>query len=181
MTLSEGRTMLLIAHRLSTVTNADQILVLHSGKVAEAGTHEELLALKGRYANMWKKQIRAERAAEAANQMVAKANALQAAVMDRPGSSEGGPSEDVSENEAESRKLNMLVPCLASKALARAADGLDGQSTLNGSHDGDSFDDKVEDRKDTDHGKDDQSSAGQLEAANHDPADATERGPAARP
>lgn len=63
--------------------------------------------MKGRYANMWKKQIRAERAAEAASQMVAKAEALQKAAMERPGSSgnEGGPSEDVSENEAESRTL----------------------------------------------------------------------------
>lgn len=63
--------------------------------------------MKGRYANMWRKQIRAERAAEAASQMVAKANALQKAAMERPGSSgnEGGPSEDVSENEADNRTL----------------------------------------------------------------------------
>ncbi len=62
--LSQGRTSLVIAHRLSTVTTADQILVLHAGKVAECGTHEELLALNGRYTNMWRKQIRAQRAAE---------------------------------------------------------------------------------------------------------------------
>ena len=63
--------------------------------------------MKGRYANMWRKQIRAERAAEAASQMVAKANALRKAAVERPGSSgnEGGPSEDVSENEADSRTL----------------------------------------------------------------------------
>jgi hypothetical protein len=92
---------------LSTVTSADQILVLHAGKVAEAGNHQELLAMKGRYYNMWRKQIRAERAAEAASQMVAKAEALQKAAMERPGSSgnEGGPSEDVSENETDSRTL----------------------------------------------------------------------------
>jgi hypothetical protein len=56
---------------------------------------------------MWRKQIRAERAAETASKMVAKANALQKAAMERPGSSgnEGGPSEDVSENEADSRTL----------------------------------------------------------------------------
>jgi hypothetical protein len=92
---------------LSTVTSADQILVLHAGKVAEAGSHLELLAMKGRYANMWRKQIRAERAAEAASQMVAKANALHKAAMERPGSSgnEGGLSEDVSENEGDSRTL----------------------------------------------------------------------------
>ncbi|KAJ5988762.1 hypothetical protein N7481_003972 [Penicillium waksmanii] len=62
-TLSHGRTMLVIAHRLSTITTADKILVLADGQVSESGTHEELLALKGRYASMWRKQIRAQKAA----------------------------------------------------------------------------------------------------------------------
>ncbi|KAJ5103306.1 Vacuolar ABC heavy metal transporter (H.t1.c1) [Penicillium argentinense] len=62
-TLSHGRTMLVIAHRLSTITTADRILVLSDGQVAESGTHEELLAMKGRYASMWRKQIRAQKAA----------------------------------------------------------------------------------------------------------------------
>lgn len=62
-TLSHGRTMLVIAHRLSTITTADRILVLNEGQVAESGTHEELLAMKGRYASMWRKQIRAQKAA----------------------------------------------------------------------------------------------------------------------
>lgn len=62
-TLSQGRTMLVIAHRLSTITTADCILVLNEGQVAESGTHEELLAMKGRYASMWRKQIRAQKAA----------------------------------------------------------------------------------------------------------------------
>lgn len=64
--LSQGRTTLVIAHRLSTITTADQILVLHAGQVVESGTHEQLLALKGRYSSMWRKQIRAQRAAEEA-------------------------------------------------------------------------------------------------------------------
>ncbi|KAA8910126.1 hypothetical protein FN846DRAFT_1007157 [Sphaerosporella brunnea] len=63
--LSRGRTMLVIAHRLSTIVGATQILCMHEGRVAEAGTHEELLALGGRYKNMWNKQIRAEKVEKA--------------------------------------------------------------------------------------------------------------------
>lgn len=58
--LAKGRTTLVIAHRLSTITQANQILCLHEGRVLESGTHEELLAKGGRYAMMWRKQIRAE-------------------------------------------------------------------------------------------------------------------------
>ena len=43
----------MIAHRLSTVRNADQILVLDGGRLAEQGTHDQLLARKGLYAGMW--------------------------------------------------------------------------------------------------------------------------------
>lgn len=54
--LGKGRTVIMIAHRLSTVVDADQILVLEDGKVVERGTHEKLLAAKGRYAAMWNSQ-----------------------------------------------------------------------------------------------------------------------------
>ena len=50
------RTLLVVAHRLSTVVGADQILLMNRGKVAEAGTHEELMALGGQYARLYKSQ-----------------------------------------------------------------------------------------------------------------------------
>lgn len=78
-TLSRGRTMLVIAHRLSTITTADRILVLHEGRVAESGTHEQLLAMKGRYASMWRKQIRAQRAAAEAQVLQDRAQRLRSA------------------------------------------------------------------------------------------------------
>ena len=60
--ISQGRTTLVIAHRLSTVMDADQILVLARGRVLERGTHRELLASQGEYARMWALQ---QQAAEA--------------------------------------------------------------------------------------------------------------------
>ncbi|WP_433913746.1 ABC transporter ATP-binding protein [Brevibacterium litoralis] len=55
-----GRTALVIAHRLSTVRNADRILVIEAGRIVEAGTHRELLAAGGRYADLYETQFRTQ-------------------------------------------------------------------------------------------------------------------------
>ncbi|MBQ7381347.1 MAG: ABC transporter ATP-binding protein [Clostridia bacterium] len=56
--LCKGRTTIVVAHRLSTVKNADEIAVIADGKVAEQGSHEALLALDGIYAGLYKKQFK---------------------------------------------------------------------------------------------------------------------------
>lgn len=66
-------TLMVNRHRLSTITHADQIIVLNAGAIVERGTHEELLAANGRYASMWEKQIRAERALTVAREAHLKA------------------------------------------------------------------------------------------------------------
>ncbi len=69
--VSQDRTTLIIAHRLSTVVEADQILVLEAGEVVERGRHQELLASGGRYAEMWQRQqARQEEEAEEAEAVV---------------------------------------------------------------------------------------------------------------
>ncbi len=64
--ISKGRTTLVIAHRLSTVVNADEILVIDKGVIAERGRHEELIAKGGLYAGLWNRQ---REVAEAQNKL----------------------------------------------------------------------------------------------------------------
>ncbi len=53
----EGRTVIMVAHRLSTIKNADEIIVMHEGGIVEQGTHEELLACEGHYLKLYAKQM----------------------------------------------------------------------------------------------------------------------------
>jgi ATP-binding cassette subfamily B protein len=76
--VARNRTTLVIAHRLSTVVEADEIIVLQEGRIAERGTHASLIAADGLYAEMWRRQAQAVAAAEAA------ARAQAAADLDRP-------------------------------------------------------------------------------------------------
>nr|WP_306269786.1 ABC transporter ATP-binding protein/permease [Pararhizobium sp. IMCC3301] len=62
--VSKGRTTLVIAHRLSTVVGANEIIVLDAGTIAERGTHQELLSKNGIYASMWNRQREVDEAAE---------------------------------------------------------------------------------------------------------------------
>jgi ATP-binding cassette subfamily B protein len=53
---AEGRAVIMISHRLSTVSNADQILFLENGRIVEMGNHEQLIRTKGRYSSLWSLQ-----------------------------------------------------------------------------------------------------------------------------
>lgn len=57
LTITEGRTSFIIAHRLSTIRDSDLILLMENGQIAERGTHEELMAQNGRYAQMYRTQM----------------------------------------------------------------------------------------------------------------------------
>jgi len=55
--IMQGRTTIFISHRVSTVRNADQIAVLHGGRIVELGTHDELIACNGYYSDLYNKQL----------------------------------------------------------------------------------------------------------------------------
>lgn len=63
---AKGRTTLMVAHRLSTVQNADEIVVMQAGAIVERGSHQELLAKQGKYAEMWSQQAKRDELVHAA-------------------------------------------------------------------------------------------------------------------
>jgi ATP-binding cassette subfamily B protein len=63
--VARGRTMILVSHRISTVKNADQIIVLKNGSIVERGSHKELMGLQGAYADLYRKQLLEEELATA--------------------------------------------------------------------------------------------------------------------
>ena len=62
--IMQGRTTIFISHRVSTVRNADRIAVLHTGRIVELGTHDELVAKDGYYTDLYNKQLLEEELAE---------------------------------------------------------------------------------------------------------------------
>ncbi|MFL6928613.1 MAG: ABCB family ABC transporter ATP-binding protein/permease [Xanthobacteraceae bacterium] len=101
--VSRNRTTLVIAHRLSTVVGADEIIVLDKGVIAERGTHRQLLAAGGLYASMWNRQ----REAEEAREKLARAEAEKAApnrnppLVDDPAIASAAASLDIPADAAE--------------------------------------------------------------------------------
>ena len=114
--------------------------MLHQGEVAESGTHDELLEKKGRYAAMWRRQIRAEEAAREAQVLSDRAKVLREESITRPNSRDGlttGDNSDGDDNHSASTGRHSIhTSTVAGRTLGLAAEGLRGAADyLRGSHD----------------------------------------------
>ncbi|ORY62351.1 uncharacterized protein BCR38DRAFT_238250 [Pseudomassariella vexata] len=90
--LCEGRTTFIVAHRLSTVMNADIIFVVSGGEVVEQGSHEDLLKKKGKYSELWSKQIFVKPKESQQDQEVEQAPQTESQQQQSEGTNEGQPA-----------------------------------------------------------------------------------------
>ena len=81
ISVSQNRTSLVIAHRLSTVIDADEILVLEQGRITERGRHNDLIAKNGAYAAMWNRQKEAAEARQHLEELETEADVASATLV----------------------------------------------------------------------------------------------------
>lgn len=128
--ISLGRTTLTIAHRLSTIQHAEQILVIVGGRIAERGSHSELMALKGEYYSLWKAQL-AEELAQGGQPQTGSPASLASASSSPPATAEVSlidlndvPASTATSSSADADKLAFSETCpilrIFDEAQARA-------------------------------------------------------------
>jgi ABC-type multidrug transport system ATPase subunit len=125
--LTSGRTTFIVAHRLSTIQHADLILVIHDGRIVEAGTHEELFEHKGKYVALWSKQLsRSVQDVEKKLEAVKEDQALVDGI--------GQPSSIIRTEGEEEAEADADATATATAAAAEAS-GSSGSTLSDSSHD----------------------------------------------
>ncbi|KAF5596382.1 vacuolar membrane HMT1 [Fusarium pseudocircinatum] len=139
--LCQGRTTFIVAHRLSTIMNADRIIVVENGEILEQGNHDELIVAGGRYADLWSKQVfvrtKEEDADASAGQAgfvndlsseqtrteLSKVNKPTTATNEQPKSSEARASEEdapvTQDRKQEGTRLNPVAATFTPRRLAK--------------------------------------------------------------